>query len=226
VNSVNVKKRARSDEQKQHRRIAILVAAETHFVDAGFEKFSMAVVAKFVGVSKGTLYLYFETREEILLALCLDKLTSWASRLIAASKEWTSDRALIECFYDTFTTDKGLVRLMSRLDSVIEHNVSLDRLIEAKRAMAALLVSVSQTIAAILNLTQAQASEAVNALSSLLLGAIQVDLGPSYQESDFPEDVRQLISAFSSHDMFVTNGCRIVSGIRRDAAKPKEIQTQ
>jgi len=226
LNTASLKKRARTDEQKQHRRTAILNAAETHFIDAGFEKFSMAVVAKLVGLSKGTLYLYFETREEILLALCLDKLEAWAPRLTATSTQWNSDRVFIECFYDTLTTDKGLIRLLSRLDSVIEHNVSLERLIAAKRAMAAILIMLGETIAPILKLEKAQASEGINALSSLLLGAIQVDLGPSYDESEFPEDVRQLINAFSSHDMFVTNGCRIMSGIRRDADKPKEIQPQ
>jgi len=223
VNPVNFKQRARTDEQKQLRRDAIFSCAQAHFIDAGFEKFSMAVVAKLVGVSKGTLYLYFETREEILLALCLDKLEHWVPRLTATNVQWTSDRLFIECFYETLVTDEGLIRLMSRLDSVIEHNVSLDRLIEAKRAMAAMLVSVSDTIVPILKLTPAQASEALSALISLLMGAIQVDLGPSYDKSDFPKDIQQLINAFSSHDMFVTNGCRILSGIRRDGEILKEV---
>jgi len=217
LNTVNFKQRARTDAQKQHRRSAILISAEAHFIDAGFEKFSMAVVAKLVGVSKGTLYLYFETREEVLLALCIDKLGAWSARLTATSGEWKSDQLFLECFYKTLVADEGLIMLMSRLDSVIEHNVSLNKLIEAKRVMATLLVSVSKTIATLLKLTDTRASEALNALTSLVMGAIQVDLGPRYSDLDLPEDVQQLINAFSSHDIFVTNGCRILAGIRRDA---------
>ena len=60
------RKRARTDEQKLLRRQSILDAAEKLFREGGFESFSMAKLAKLTGVVKGTLYLYFETREEVV----------------------------------------------------------------------------------------------------------------------------------------------------------------
>ena len=63
------RKRARTDEQKSLRRQSILDAAESLFREGGFEAFSMAKLAKLTGVVKGTLYLYFETREEVFLVL-------------------------------------------------------------------------------------------------------------------------------------------------------------
>ena len=61
--------RARTQDQKHFRRQQILDAAKMHFEDVGYESFSMANLAKLAGVAKGTLYLYFATREEVFLAL-------------------------------------------------------------------------------------------------------------------------------------------------------------
>ena len=66
MNSVIViNQRARSLEQKAVRRLAVLEAAEAYFHDVGYQAFSMAQLAKNTGVAKGTLYLYFKTREEL-----------------------------------------------------------------------------------------------------------------------------------------------------------------
>jgi len=59
------RKRARTQDQKHFRRQQILDAAEQHFAEVGYEGFSMANLAKLAGVVKGTLYLYFKTREEV-----------------------------------------------------------------------------------------------------------------------------------------------------------------
>ena len=38
-------------------------------MEAGYEGFSMGLLSKRAGVAKGTLYLYFGTKEEVLLSL-------------------------------------------------------------------------------------------------------------------------------------------------------------
>ena len=63
MNALN--KRARSDEQKLFRRQQIMTAATELFHDVGYDGFSMALLADRAGVVKGTLYLYFKTREEV-----------------------------------------------------------------------------------------------------------------------------------------------------------------
>jgi hypothetical protein len=103
---------------------------------------------------------------------------------------------------------------MSRLDSVIEHNVSLTTLIHAKRAMGSQIATLTQYMTERLDLTPAQAFDAIRSLASLLLGAAQVDLGPELNEYDVPEDVRRLTEAFASEPLFISNACRILRGIR------------
>jgi len=209
-----VAKRARTDEQKKHRRRTILQAADAHLREGGFEAFSMAEVGKRAGVAKGTLYLYFETREEVLLALYCEKLEAWEALLDAAVRNSPNDRKFAAVFYEALYADPSLLPLMSRLDSVIEHNVSIELLIDSKRAMAALLGRLSESLAPRLHLSPAQAFDALRSLGSLLLGAAQVDAGPRLNAAVLPDDVRQFMEAFSSQLVFTTNACRILAGIR------------
>ena len=50
---VEISQRARSAEQKAQRRQGLLDAAETYFLEVGYEAFSMAQLAKSAGVVKG-----------------------------------------------------------------------------------------------------------------------------------------------------------------------------
>lgn len=207
-------KRARTDDQKAARRRTILNAAEQHFADAGFEAFSMARVGRQAGVAKGTLYLYFQTREALLMALFLEKLADWRQRLVDASPPRADDAHFARAFYTTARQDDALLPLLSRLDSVIEHNLSIDVLIDAKRAMTAEIEALARELTGPLDLTVEQALDAVSALASLLLGAVQADFGPELDDRELPEDVRRLTAAFASEPLFTTNACRILRGIR------------
>src|SRR5213083_1331752 len=64
-----VKQRAMAVEDKEERRNAILDAAETLFLEHPDRMANVAEVAEGAGVAKGTVYLYFPSKEEMLLAL-------------------------------------------------------------------------------------------------------------------------------------------------------------
>jgi AcrR family transcriptional regulator len=207
-------KRARTATEKLTRRRVLLQAAQVQFCERGFEGFSMAELARQAGVAKGTLYLYFETREEVLLTLYCDALDTWQASLVRTVPPKCSHAAFADAFYAAAHADALFLPLMSRLDSVIEHNVSLTTLIDAKRAMARQIAALTEYLTQRLDLTPAQAFDAIRSLASLLLGAAQVDLGPELNEYDVPEDVRRLTEAFASEPLFVSNACRILRGIR------------
>ena len=59
----------RKEREKQQRRLEIIDAAENVFFSKGFENSTMEDVAKRVELSKGTLYLYFKSKEELLLVI-------------------------------------------------------------------------------------------------------------------------------------------------------------
>lgn len=61
---------AGEDPEKRHQ---ILVGAWRVFVEQGFDAASMNSICKAAGVSKGTLYVYFENKEDLFVALVEEK---------------------------------------------------------------------------------------------------------------------------------------------------------
>jgi len=210
----SITKRARTDDQKQERRQAILVAADAHLLAVGFEAFSMAELAKKLGFSKGTLYLYFHTREEVFLALSEHKLAGWTDGLSQRLQPDMTAEEYCEAFFTTAQLDQTLLPLLVRLNAIIEHNVSIEALIIAKRSLRNQFSILSEATARALQMTPEQGFELIGALAPLLIGAAQTDQGPALQEEDLPGDVREFIASFNSHQTFTTNACRIIQGIR------------
>jgi len=59
----------RKEREKQQRREEIMQAAEVVFFSKGFEKSTMDDVAEKAELSKGTLYLYFKSKEDLHMAV-------------------------------------------------------------------------------------------------------------------------------------------------------------
>lgn len=86
--------RNRRPRDREEKSAEIVTAAATLFADVGYEKASMASVAKAAGVTTTTIYWYFDDKEALLVAV-LDHLLS---RLLTglednADQSWT-DRLL------------------------------------------------------------------------------------------------------------------------------------
>lgn len=207
-------KRARTDEQKFQRRQAILEAADRHFRDVGFEAFSMAMLARQAGLAKGTLYLYFSTREEVFLALHARQLEQFSENLFTRLEPGMSDDDFVSMFFEAAMDDAAFVSLLMRLDHVIEQNVSIEALIASKR-MSHSIIEVSATrVSAALNLTAEQATDCLQSLASLLIGSARVNDQPTLDEEDLPQDVRAFIESFDPKTTFTRNARRIIAGIR------------
>ena len=61
--------RARSEDAKDERRLALLNAALDEFFEKGFSATRMADIARRAGLSKGTLYLYFKSKDAMFREL-------------------------------------------------------------------------------------------------------------------------------------------------------------
>ena len=215
---VAINQRARSSEQKALRRQAILEAAETYFLEVGYEAFSMAQLAKKTGVVKGTLYLYFKTKEELFLTLYEQSLIRWSQIFIGYLSDFMSSKAYAKTLYNTALADGSLLPLLIRLEHIIEHNVEIPRLIKSKRVFIVQVEAVAVSTSASLKLSTAQAREVVKTMGVLLIGATRADQGPSIDYEELPGDVQVLITSFSSEPLFVKNAVRIIEGIRAEAA--------
>lgn len=200
------------------RRQALLDAAETYFLEVGYETFAMAQLAKRAGVVKGTLYVYFKTREELFLTLYEQSLIRWSQAFIGCLSDSMTSKAYAQSLYNTALADGSFLPLLIRLEHVIEHNVAISRLIESKRVFIRQVEVVAEQTSTSLKLSEAQAIEVVKTMGVLLIGATRTDQGPSLDKEVLPEDVQDLIASFSSDPLFVKNAVRIIEGIRAEAA--------
>ena len=213
---VAINQRARSSEQKALRRHAVLETAEVYFKEVGYEAFSMAQLAKKSGVAKGTLYLYFNTREELFLTLYEQSLVRWSQIFIGSLSDTTTSKTYAQSLYKTTQADGVFLPLLIRLEHVIEHNVAILRLIESKRVFINQVEAVAAATSTALRLSTAQATEVVKTMGVLLIGATQTDQGPALDNDDLPADVQHLITSFSSEPLFIKNAARIIEGIRAE----------
>jgi AcrR family transcriptional regulator len=213
---VAINQRARTAEQKAQRRNAVLEAAEQFFLEVGYEAFSMSNLAKNIGIAKGTLYLYFETREDIFLTLYEQSLVRWSDIFIDELGETIASQVYARKLFEAAAADGTFLPLQIRLEHLIEHNVAVPRLIQSKQIFIGRVDKIAKATASALGLSEAQAIEVVKTMGVLLIGATQSDQAPSLDEEVLPQDVQNLIASFSSKPLFIKNAVRIIEGIRME----------
>lgn len=114
------KQRAISDEDKATRRAVILDAALNCFYLQGFKASKMDDIAKQAGVSKGTLYLYFQSKEDIFQAV-ID--TVALEKMNAISQLFNSPLSLADTLGALFQFAEKMIR-HSNLPKVIKVLIS------------------------------------------------------------------------------------------------------
>ncbi len=118
--------RAMTEEQKRLRRADILKVALHRFSLMPYGQLNMADTADAAGVAKGTLYLYFRSKEEMFLAVYSDELDAWFDELdaaLAAAEGGVSIAAFLQLLGDSLASRPELLRLMAILHTVLEQNV-------------------------------------------------------------------------------------------------------
>jgi AcrR family transcriptional regulator len=102
---------AKAQEGSAKRR-QIMEGARTVFMAAGFDGASMNDIARVSGVSKGTLYVYFDSKERLFEALIREERRQQAERLTDFSLEGDDVRGSL------FKFGCRLIEMMSRPDTL------------------------------------------------------------------------------------------------------------
>jgi AcrR family transcriptional regulator len=119
-------RRARDPHAKDERRSAILRAAADLFDDLDFDDLSMAMIAQRAGLAKGTLYLYFRTKEELFLHLLLSRLADWFETLgiaLDASTGPVEPAEVARIVATTLSPRGSLTRLLGIIHNTLERNI-------------------------------------------------------------------------------------------------------
>ena len=135
--------RARQPEQIALRRQSILAATLDLFEEQGFDNTRLADIGRRAGVSKASVYRYFETKEAIFLALLAHATEEWVEdleRSLAALRGAGTVQEVASLVADSLAARPRLCSLAARLSSVLEKNLSPDAIRDFKRSNMALTV--------------------------------------------------------------------------------------
>jgi AcrR family transcriptional regulator len=124
--------RSLKDRQREERERLILEAAEELLAEKGYHEMSIDEIAARVGVSKGTVYLHFSSKEELVLAYLgrgMRRFMQEATDALNASAAPADKlRSLMELFYS------GVFKGRNNLFTAIYENPDLrNRLLDRKR---------------------------------------------------------------------------------------------
>jgi AcrR family transcriptional regulator len=134
-------KRAAGASEKEERRRAILDRAEVLFRERDFDEIKMSDLAEGLGLAKGTLYLYFPSKESLFMAL-LGELLEASFDFLAEMKvpDEAGSEALVEATSRAISAgiaaDPVLPRLLAELHTVLERNAPYEEALAFKRRLA------------------------------------------------------------------------------------------
>lgn len=141
-------KRARTDEQINVRRSEILRVCAILFDQGDLEDIHFKAISEMTSFARSTIYKYYATKEEILLDLLLEEIKNW-SKEVESIKDKASDLTKTDfskALTQTYVNNYRLLRLLSLLNTSLEKNSSLEKLVEFKLQFVVYLEKFYQTI--------------------------------------------------------------------------------
>ena len=127
--------RARSAEQKGQRLDEIKGAVRRQFAERPYHEITLTTIAEELGWSRANLYKYVSTKEEVFLLLTSDECDSYFEALLAALPEGCglTPQTIAEVWAGIANAHQEYFRLGDLLSTIVETNVTLERLVDFKR---------------------------------------------------------------------------------------------
>jgi len=115
---------SRREREKEQRRSAILRSARKEFFEKGFRSVTVDSIARRAELSKGAIYLYFKSKEEIYAQILLrdiDKFHDKVGTLLDTSVSASDNlRRFADVYAAFFISDRELFRIF--MNFMIQHN--------------------------------------------------------------------------------------------------------
>ena len=125
-----------SPELTAARKEEIIAACEKLYQSVSFKEITIQEIAKFTSFTRPSIYNYFETKEEIFLALLQKEYERWTADLeeiIAGTERMTRDETA-QALARSLERREQLLKLMSMNHFDMEANSRMERLTEFKAA--------------------------------------------------------------------------------------------
>jgi AcrR family transcriptional regulator len=131
-------RRATSEEQKALRAERVMESARAAWSERGYSRVSVQEVAERAGVAKGTVFLYYATKEALGLAVLGELLAEWTADLearLSALERPGSPSTVAAAVRRSLEDREELLRLLGMVGSVLEANAGGDEVVAFRRRM-------------------------------------------------------------------------------------------
>jgi len=171
-----VRARATREEDKVERRREILDAAERLFRERPDGLASMDELAEQAGVAKGTLYLYFPSKEEVLIALHERNMGGFFAKLQAAlaSGRRFGLEDLLGLGRKELVEQPARLALASHVVGLTERHVPPETALRFKMALGEQLLAAGAALDRVFGLPEGEGVRLLNASYAIMLGMWQL----------------------------------------------------
>lgn len=172
-------KRARSAAAKQQRERAILDAARSLAAERTVREVTLTDIATAVGMHKSAMLRYFETREQIFLALTAEGWREWsmAARESLGGLPRLTPQFVAAAIAESLVARPLFCDLLAQAPLNLERNVSLDAAREFKTIALAEVAVLTAELRQLLGITERAARDVISTATSMA-GALRQMAAP------------------------------------------------
>ena len=195
--------RARSETAKLAREDSILTAAEILLRQSGYDAMTMQAVATAAGLAKGTLYLYFTSRESLVLAVHGRLFDRWIDRFAVYQPELTGFDEFCRDFARHYADDPLFLQLAGFATALLEPQLDREAYIKSKRGMARRVKRLAGLACQQFSIAPTAAQKLIWGFLTIAGGTAQMTVRPTVSEADLPDDVIAFTGLANFETVFV-----------------------
>ena len=181
--------RARTETAKSEREVSILAATEILLRQSGYDSMTMQAVAKAAGLAKGTLYLYFTSRESLVLAVYGRLFDRWIDRFAAHQPELADFDGFCRDFARHYADDPLFLQLAGFANALLEPQLDREAFIKSKRGMARRVKRLAGLVCQQFFIEPAAAQKLIWGFLTIAGGTAQMTVSLPVTKADLPDDV-------------------------------------
>ena len=181
--------RARSETEKIERECSILAATEILLRQSDYGSMTMQAVATAAGLAKGTLYLYFTSRESLVLAVHGRLFDRWIDRFAVHEPELADFDRFCRDFARHYADDPLFLQLAGFANALFEPQLDREAYIKSKRGMARRVKRLAGLVCQQFFIEPAAAQKLIWGFLTIAGGAAQMTARQPVTTADLPDDV-------------------------------------
>jgi AcrR family transcriptional regulator len=213
-------KRAVQEGQKAERREIILDKAGKLLMKKDFHSITVAEIAKEAGIAKGTVFLYFKTKEEIFLQLQTNYYAQWFKDIngrlngMINSGKACGIKEFVKMATATLNSHPLLFRLIPILHVIIEQNIDRERAVEFKKFLHLQVVNTAGLVERCLPfLKKGEGAFVLMSVQSLIIGSINLtETTPVIKKLMKEKGLNMFVLEFE--DIFEGSLTKLITGLK------------